>query len=508
MILLSNVGNRNLLFDGITYEQANWPWKSGNFRDDTRFLLQDPEDKNNHALKTEFEGRVHINILNAFLHFFKEKEALPSSIHLVYSDQKNEDPEIQRQDTLYAARILKQLIETEWQINVVLHAASLSIADQQGWLKYYRSLYSTLRNSHPEQSIGLCDSGGAPQQKHAMKVMAEFMLPPEMYDVYYANKHKGVSKESIEGYRMLLSQEQAMRLAEIGAYDAALALFSLSESDINTPRKNYMRILRLGDLIMIGDWTATRKIIQSTNKRILGDYPFLEALAQAHPVLEQPAGGNIDGDKWILIGIRFMQMRFFARRKRWNQAIMAAQIFFELLLEGVFEANVLKPMNLPLLDASLQRKWILEQAENALESNNTFTAIRNELFLKTNATNPGIKSIAEYRLSQYGTPFMIAAVTAVGAEPFDALTRDFASHMSNNHLSNPALPTQSLKYLNDVRNRIAHDGIMVGDLHHPTIQLGYLPLLIERAGEHLQCSVENTFDQLNQALRDLILKDC
>jgi len=82
-----------------------------------------------------------------------------------------------------------------------------------------------------------------------------------------------------------------------------------------------------------------------------------------------------------------------------------------------------------------------------------------------------------------------------------------ASVLSHNHLSDKGIPIKGLHYLNDVRNRIAHKGLQLSQLHHQEANLAYLPEFMRSLRSLLGYQAVNPYVQLNAIIEELILDD-
>lgn len=173
-ILLANIGNRNLVQIAENGNLTNLkdidflPKKS--FRDDTEVLLKWIENKE------EPLEKYAINILNAVL----EKEEIFDKIFLFASNQKSVKSERdKRQDTIYAAEIIKLILAKDAkyaniEVNIVEMQKNPSQVDEQ--ILEFREKITNILSNHSDDEIIICDSGGTPQQKSALKLVTEYVL--------------------------------------------------------------------------------------------------------------------------------------------------------------------------------------------------------------------------------------------------------------------------------------------------------------------------------------------
>jgi hypothetical protein len=510
MILIANIGNRNLHIDGKVHAQDAhsptpvWPQQSGDFKADTRFLLE----ADGNTLKAAYADRLGMNILNDLMEKLKETSALPDKIYLVGTDQRNIEAAGQKLDTLYAAHVVRALLLKDYPetaVEVVISIASID--DQSQWLRWYRSLIGRLSKLHSGTKMLFCDSGGASQLKQAMKIMAEFMLPADGYTVYYVNQQKGnqekVQPVPMDEYRTVITQSLVLNLITKGDYSGALNLFNLPESERNTPRKNYLKCLRLAELRMLGDTAESAKIAGNMKPALRQEFPVLQGMAEKRSAETLPDEAFLDDNDWRRFVELFYKAAFLLKNSEWNQAVLAIQICIEHWFESILEFNWMQPNQLTLRKRTLQRAEVMEKLEYILL--NHFPAYGE--VLKQLASTAGDDSTEHYRLAHRGLPFSIAAASLVPNPVVKLVTSHMAAVLSNNHLSDPKIVAEGMHYLNDIRNRMAHGGLQLTVLNGEQANLGYLPVFMHRLHELLGFGANNPYDQLNTAIEQLILED-
>ncbi|KXX69438.1 hypothetical protein [Flammeovirga sp. SJP92] len=217
-ILISNIGNRNLIWN-----KNEFPEKKS-FREETQFILENYE---------EYKEILQINILDVLLD--EEKSSL-SKVILFTSDQFEKSPEQANQDTVYAGQILKKIIEENYQIEVeLIPLKSVAIA-QDSLLSEIRGHLKNILESNTSSDFIVSTTGGTPQQKNALKIIVEYLMDSTKYSFYQLNENWNTKKTEVEKldnleHRKILDTEQAIMFCKRGNYLAGAELISnLNES--------------------------------------------------------------------------------------------------------------------------------------------------------------------------------------------------------------------------------------------------------------------------------------
>ena len=172
-ILISNIGNRNIKYKGKNYPE--YKIKDQSFREWTKQLLEDYDS---------IKGDLSIEILNKVIENPQHKI---DKIYLFASDQPGEHPS----DTVHEAQILKQLIVEKYGIDdIEIKRQNIPLVDSEQLMKYYRKVLKSIMRFNNTSSFIICDSGGTPQQKSTLKIIAEFLLRHKEYTTYYVTPDK------------------------------------------------------------------------------------------------------------------------------------------------------------------------------------------------------------------------------------------------------------------------------------------------------------------------------
>lgn len=212
MILVTNIGNRNFTYQGEPVARF-LQGKKTTFREFTKSLVLGNQ-----------EDQIEIAILDSIL---RQSGRGITEMYLIATNQKKGSH--RDQDTHYAAELIKRKMATvpEWShINVHIEELPLSIERTAEVMNWYKRMLTTLYREHPGDSFLICDAGGAPQMKTPLKIMAEFILPADSFQVQYVVQQTGevIDVDQME-YRRVLAIYQIESLVSTLNYRAAIELW-------------------------------------------------------------------------------------------------------------------------------------------------------------------------------------------------------------------------------------------------------------------------------------------
>src|SRR5690625_7530825 len=88
------------------------------------------------------------------------------------------------------ARLIKKLLLLkDVPYEVILQKIHGSVVDNNSLLKYYRNQINFMNFKFDNPFYFLCDAGGTPQCKSALKISAEFIIDQDRFKVYYVNTY-------------------------------------------------------------------------------------------------------------------------------------------------------------------------------------------------------------------------------------------------------------------------------------------------------------------------------
>lgn len=219
-ILISNIGNRNLKLNGEfltkTFSDKQSPVNE-TFRSITKSILDKiSEDGNSNGLEAVIIDEVlrscHKDI---------------SKVIFVSSDMP--DGERNDQDTIYEGEILCKLLGSEYpEIQFENRSFRALVYDHDQLFRTYRGFLDRLKKEISKNILIYCDAGGTSQQKLAMRILLEYLLPSgQLRIIYVAQNDKGKSTlltgESYE-YRKIIDMEHVFRSISSSSYSDAINL--------------------------------------------------------------------------------------------------------------------------------------------------------------------------------------------------------------------------------------------------------------------------------------------
>lgn len=243
-VLIANIGNRTLIAKNGNQLSPFEQREAGaipkrNFKEDTLKMLEMLTAGDDSILE-----KLDINILPAVF----QMEGIPEHIYLFTSDQQGENEARRRQDTLYAGEIIAQLLKKKYQSNVpkieVIPLNGVSAVSLNDLTYGFRQEIRKIVKSHTNDRIIVCDSGGTPQQKNALKIVVEYLMTdqePIFYQVreeyneetgeIYLGKGTAVQVESQE-IGLIVDEQNIGLLISTGEYSAAAQLRGRTKKDL------------------------------------------------------------------------------------------------------------------------------------------------------------------------------------------------------------------------------------------------------------------------------------
>lgn len=354
-ILLANIGNRSLVIKREGETATFIGNDSSSFRDTTesikQFMLTDNANSlQNVVLKNEPPFTVELNILNTLLaHRDRKKEedfTDITEIHIFVTDQSNDNDGIR--DTIHAGDIVKKLIETPTRaVNIHTIKGSytnpcltIKPVNTEQLIPWYRKKFEELQKQYQNEKayFVLCDSGGTPQQKAAMKIVAEYFLPEEQYefvniieklDKVTGNPSIGkstlISQKGHTEYKTIIAAQQIELLINQGQYYAAATIAGSTSLPIlqalmlNHHRFNLLEFKKEGAQIPL---------------------PFVAHYFEPTP--DTPLMW-----KQYLTAVDYKKLRellaitdFYYGIENWTEVVLNAQIFIETLINSMIMKHI------------------------------------------------------------------------------------------------------------------------------------------------------------------------
>lgn len=269
-ILLANIGNRNITYKGKS-KSVILQGDEAHFRNGTEYLLNQ-----------YFEEKQYIqaNILPPLI------EDLKSNLQTIYLFGSNQpEGEWNIQDTVYEAYLLQKMFcELYPEIEVVVLEITCRVVDINALMKYYRDVLNNLFQKHPEDQFIICDAGGTTQQKTSLKIIAEYLLKDECFEMYNINYINGKSiLEKIKSleYRRVIDQEQINALINQYDYLGAKTIYTGNRRNVTDALSNYLSIAALlfsneSDNAAGLALHPTKELIKNELIKSIGEYSFYD----------------------------------------------------------------------------------------------------------------------------------------------------------------------------------------------------------------------------------------
>lgn len=252
-ILLTNIGNRNITLDDNLYVKNLGEEKEISFKEWSKEILNDYD---------ELKDKLDINIINPLV----EGDNKAYQVYFYYSDQSQLDT-FTGKDTLFEAEIMKKILIDKYDYkeeDIHLQKVDCKIINNGDLMKYYRKSLLQLKRKWKNHTFIICDAGGTGQQKMALKIMSEFMLDKDQYEIKYVEKNKLTSDVNIDEYRDIISTEQAIKLIHLGQYTAASELLGFDAIETFHKGKDWKKkIFAITYFRYISNMDFARKITNS-----------------------------------------------------------------------------------------------------------------------------------------------------------------------------------------------------------------------------------------------------
>lgn len=452
-ILVSNIGNRNISYKGVTYPSFSKDTKEilGSFRDWSQKLLKNFEEEKQH---------IELNILDTLI---DEKQEEIDKIYLFYSDHPA--GERNDQDTLFEAEIMKILIEEQYQIPTELKKVKAVVVDNNTLLRFYRNALRSINKFNKQPYIIVCDAGGTAQQKSALKIILEFSLPANRYEVQYVNFGKLEQIEPIE-YRNIISTEQAASLIEDGQYYSAIKVLGFDSPELATNQKdkNFKLLAHLFFRFHANEVYALSNI----QSKIALESPLLDAYLKKQAFSKNEELKKVFGEAAFLkITERFYKVIFYFKRQKWSSTLLALSQFYEDFFEYAYR-----------------------HLKDQMDIENKFK-IQYTSFITDFNKDKAPKD--HYRINGFSVPVRCMICKLSEVTSISTVGKLISPHLT---YTDDSVATPNVYTLNGIRNKIAHEGKIITN-SDKALHLPYLDKLIEQLKEILILEKEDLFGELN-----------
>lgn len=475
-VIISNIGNRNITFDGKMYNEI-FPSKESQqhttFRKFTFDLLKNNGDSE-YLINPLYRERIGLNIIQLLIDKYREDTKL---IVLCSSNQKGSH----NQDTVYEALIMKELIEDQYGIPVEIREINCSVINSNLLMKRYRQILSWLIRNYDSCFFHICDAGGTPQQKFSLKLITEFLLGEDRYKVEYVKPNNTIEEMPPIEYRNIIARMQAESLIKLCDFDAALALFNSSAKEAgDASGTNYFqRFISIGSYVFRNNYRRAANLTKNLKNHYFEKYSFLSSLSNLEPF------GNfdlfseiIDKKEFFYCCEKLSRAQYFFRIGKYSDSILNFSIFYETYL-----------------NAALLKRFDVSKTSSYEEKMKV---------VYKNIVNDFPEIEKEFELSRVSSiPFKLVVLEKVTIPKshyeFISLIKPHISGIPGNESGNFG----NIKTVNYVRNKIAHEGLEVNQDYIDN-KLAYYGTLIDSISNLFELPSMNFYDSLNKAIISLM----
>ena len=457
-ILLANLGNRNITYNNIPYQELETSNVQGSsyldFYQWTKNILDNYEEE---------KKNLDINIINPLVKYPNK----PDKIIFFYSDQSQLATRT-NQDTIFEARIIKLILLDKYgfkEEQIELLPIEVKVIDTGKLMLAYRFFFNKIKKTNFTK-ITICDAGGTAQQKMALKIIAEYMLEPEQYVIKYAEKNTIVSDVCINEYRNIIDKEQAIQLIRQGELVAASQILKY---DWQANKPSLAQVLHMH--VLYRYYGNQKSAIQELTKiknlaqyQLLIDYSNNIAYSLNNELSEY---FSID---WIKLTEKFYKVLFLLEIKSYSLAILTlSQFYEELLIISVDKLS--EEYNFGKFS---KRKKLTEEQRTNLKS-----------FIDLN-----YPQLVENHKADIGN---LSTQILIGKKLFPKSLQKICNFLSVHvDYTDNTKPSQTI---NTIRNKIAHEGLFINEKQFLK-EYGYISSLIINIKNELKLNKENLFKEL------------
>jgi len=460
-IILANLGNRNILYKEKTYQQLESslnPRQS--FREWTRYIVENWEEE---------KGWVKLNILD---HLLNEKANETTCLVLFYSDQMEERQ--RDQDTIFIADIVEDIVLSGYKNikEVKKIKVDSSVVDNESLLHFYRNIIYNLNRIHEKPFFTICDAGGTAQQKSALKIITEFLIPQNKYEVLYINaKSKQLEKVDQREYRNIIQTEQAIQLIRCGEFEAASVLLEFRAfHDPDSFSSSNWREWLFGHVYY--RFYQERGLSIKCSNKLSRLKPVIVHFKTGEKVIENEELYKVfqSPNDWLEITDRLYKCLFYLELGNYNETIMAFAQFYETFLTKCIES---------IYDFDLESKNE-EKVNGYMEKTNEIMQKNYHHYIQKNPKfSIHLQSLSVKCMLLKVSEFEFVRNIASNLSPYIEYTDDSKSGVTK---------------ITSIRNKIAHSNKLVTSSLKE--KLNYLPDLIRECSKSIGLKQNNVYSEL------------
>jgi hypothetical protein len=317
-ILFTNIGNRHLYKD--KKETGDYLYnEKQEFKKRTLEILEKWDQE---------KGHVHLNILSQYLDAQEEK---PDIVVLFATNQDIEGKD--KQDTLYAAQIIKRILEEQYHIpEVIIKEITVNPTNENELFPVYKKILNSLDRKYPDSQWIYLDAGGTPQQKLASKLLMPEIHPLTKVD--YLENVEGLNKLDLINKELTALKEffvlkNIKSLIEKGHYSSAIQL--LRDEKIKNKAFEWIKIGKYRMLNSYKEIPINAGKLQDHEKEVAEQY------LKEKPVIcmDELRDHMLDKRDFFIYGEFLARAKYFLELQNWNNFILNFQQSLEVLLASL-----------------------------------------------------------------------------------------------------------------------------------------------------------------------------
>jgi hypothetical protein len=455
-ILISNIGNRNITYKGKTHNDTT----DGTFKEWTQQLLDNFElEKSN----------IKIQIIDQFL---ESKDF--NKVILFSSNQINEEK--QDQDTLFEAEIMKKLIDVQYGLETQIIEIQSRVIDNDALILFYRQAIRQIKKTNSDSKIIVCDAGGTPQQKSSLKIILEFFLDEDQFEVCYVNPSNGkIEPMPQTQYRRVIQAEQIRKLIEIGEYKSATKLLGFDDAlKCSLSTNTAIKMLGLGHVLFERQWSNLMAFVNNSNHKQIQNSILLSRIKNQSSLIQNIEFKELfDLKELFKLGEMLAQIQFSWINGQYTSTIMQFAIFYENYLYEIIKHELKYDL---VNDFDRENERLRKEAKIEFE----------------NVT----KKFGESDITD-GVPFKILVAENIKDEvnqSFLNLLKPFISDGKDFKVNGY---TSNVLAINSIRNKIAHNGRII-QKQNIDQELPYFKDLLDKTFKLFNLPSENSYLKMNQ----------
>jgi hypothetical protein len=501
-ILITNIGNRNIKYQGKLYSELESKEKKVvsklNFREWTKWLFDNFETEKDY---------IKLNILETVLN---QENIKPDKIFVIVSNQES-NPDFNGQDTLYEGEIIKRLITSNYQIkDVELKKLTEDVTNENYLMKFYQQFYVELLQKYKDANFIFCDAGGTGQQKTASKIMAEFMIPNSRWKIVYPKQDGSIEEKSQIEYRNIINKEQAISFVRKSQYEAALDILGGNKDEIyedktfNLLSFAHFRINRVLD--RTEELYSNRALENTDNLRLKNILPERKnriIKSAVHPEVRNHSESllNCFSNKTYL----FLSESLLASYRKYQmhnyrESILDFAVFYETFIDksiSKIKKEIEKITGEKKSSEDIIDIWINSE-ENPLPETLQYIS-ENSTIIRTDKINYESIPITVHIIKEQIFLLELKPLANILCPYLDFTHSPYESYES----CEKSKKSKKVNSLRDVRNKLAHEGKYL-DKKILEAELPYYEDLLNKCLGAWGLATEDIYEELNKMIEKLI----